>query len=304
LPRVTCALLGLGLCHLVACMNLFTATDPSAVRIAYGPAPSQFGELRLPATTNGPGNLRYPIAVLLHGGCWRTQYDLDYLRPLAQKLTRFGFVTWTLEYRRLGEPGGGWPGTLRDVATGMDRLRELSRRYPLDLQRIAVVGHSAGGQLALWLAGRSALTSDSELYQDHPVLPSAVIGLAPIVDMASFARGSGSCNAAVAELLGGSLWRYPKRYRDAGPPVAAGINVYLLHGMDDHIVPSEPSRLYIEARQRWGLQGLLQLEPGIDHFDIVDSEAPAWAIFADVLQQWLTGTFKQDGDDSEQVHRQ
>jgi acetyl esterase/lipase len=107
-----------------------------AQRFSYGSDPSQFGELRLPQT-KGP----YPVVVVIHGGCWYSEYDLSYLENFNARLTRLGVATWSLEYRRIGNPGGGWPGTFTDVSRGRDYLRVLARSHPLDLKRVIVIGH-------------------------------------------------------------------------------------------------------------------------------------------------------------------
>jgi acetyl esterase/lipase len=230
---------------------------------------------------------RYPVAVLLHGGCWQLPYDLDYLQPLATQLTRLGFATWNLEYRRLGETGGGWPGTFQDVAAGMDYLRVLADRYPLDIHNVIVIGHSAGGQLALWLTSRGTASSESELYRADPLLPSAVIGLAPITDVIQYARGGGKCNSAAATLLGGSPLRFAERYRALTVAVPADTRVYLLHGSEDRIVPIEASRAFVNARIQTGRHALLKLEPDIDHFDIVDPMAASWSTLGSILAECL-----------------
>jgi len=123
---------------------------PANARIAYGSAPTQFGELWVPP---GPGP--HPVAVVIHGGCWSAEYGEAHIRPVCAALARAGVAAWCLEYRRVGDEGGGWPGTFEDVARGADHLRAIAPAHGLDLQRVVAVGHSAGGHLALWLAGRA-----------------------------------------------------------------------------------------------------------------------------------------------------
>src|SRR5215472_590357 len=123
-------------------------------RFAYGPDPVQFVELRVPEAA-GP----HPVAIVVHGGFWRNIYGLDYIRPVCDSLTAAGIVTWNLEYRRLGNPGGGWPGTFEDVAAGAEYLRSIAAQFNLDLHRVISIGHSAGGHLALWLASQGKLLS-------------------------------------------------------------------------------------------------------------------------------------------------
>src|SRR5215468_2517834 len=110
---------------------------PADRRIAYGAAQSQFGELRLPSG-EGP----HPLAIALHGGFWRARYDLAYFGHVCAALTARGIATWSVEYRRIGEAGGGWPGTFLDVARAADCVRELSPTFNLDLGRVFSIGHS------------------------------------------------------------------------------------------------------------------------------------------------------------------
>jgi acetyl esterase/lipase len=112
---------------------------PADYRIAYGDDPNQFGQLRLPKEED-----QVPVVIVIHGGCWLSQYDLHHISPLASEITKMGLATWSLEYRRVGNEGGGWPGTFKDIAAGADYLRKLARDFPLDLSRVVTIGHSAG----------------------------------------------------------------------------------------------------------------------------------------------------------------
>ena len=166
---------------------------PADHRIAYGDDSQQFGELRLPKGA-GP----FPVVVLVHGGCWRADYDLAHVGPLAGALTSRGFATWTLEYRRLGNQGGGWPGTFEDVIASADHLATLAAQYELDLSRTIAIGHSAGGHLAFWLAARKKLLAGA-------------ISLAGVLDLRR-AWELQLSNTVVVELLGGTPEEVPDRY--------------------------------------------------------------------------------------------
>lgn len=223
------------------------APPASGQRIAYGRAPSQFGDLRVP---EGPGP--HPVLVMLHGGCWLRGVGLDTLSHLADALTReAGVATWNLEYRRLGELGGGWPGTLLDAALGTDHLRTVAAGHRLDLTRVASLGHGSGGQLALWLASRERLTPASALYRSQPLALRGTVGLSPITDLETFADAPGSCNAAVDDLLGGSARQHLGRYTQASPRalLPLGVPQWLIHGVLDTVVDVRSAQRYAaEAR--------------------------------------------------------
>src|ERR1051325_4172943 len=157
---------------------------PAGERITYGKAPQQFGELRVP-TGAGP----FPVMIVIHGGCWQNEFDYIYMTRLAGWLTEHGVAAWTIEYRRLGDAGGGWPGTFLDVADGTDALRGMAEKAHLDLKRIYATGHSAGGHLGLWLASRGKLLKSSELYRENPVAIQGVLGLAAITNLEKYRIG-------------------------------------------------------------------------------------------------------------------
>ncbi|HEV2149605.1 MAG TPA: alpha/beta hydrolase [Longimicrobiaceae bacterium] len=253
-------------------------------RIAYGADPLQFGELRLP---EGPGP--HPVAVFIHGGCWRSQFDVRHVASASAALARAGVAVWTLEYRRIGDPGGGWPGTFQDVARGTDHLRELARRYPLDLDRVVLVGHSAGGHLALWLAARRNVPSSSPLVSGDPLPVRGVVPLAGITDLRAYGAAPGSCNAAVPLLLGGSPAEVPDRYAQASPAelLPLGVPQRLLHGALDAIVPVEQSREFAERASARGDDARLVLVEGAGHFDLVAPFSPAWARVEEAVRSLL-----------------
>ncbi|CAN5737710.1 alpha/beta hydrolase [soil metagenome] len=223
---------------------------PPGERIAYGDAPQQFGELRLP---EGAGPHR--VFVVIHGGCWLAEYDLTYITRLSAWLTEQGYATWTIEYRRLGDEGGGWPGTFRDVAAATDALRKIAETHPLNLEQVFTTGHSAGGQLALWLASRSRLAEGSELFVKEPMAIRAVLGLAAITDLASYRIGAPkSCNASVEPLLGGTPEEVPERYAQTSPleRLPLGVPQVFIHGEQDPTVPIAAVRAYAAAAEKAG----------------------------------------------------
>ncbi len=221
--------------------------------IPYGADPLQYGELRLPAT-GGP----HPIAIVLHGGFWRARYNLEYMRPFCEALTAAGIATWNLEYRRIGNPGGGWPGTLDDAATGAEHVTSLSLQFDLDLSHVVAVGHSAGAHLAFWLAGGTRILT-------------AAISLAGVLDLRR-AWELQLSNNVVTDFLGGSPDELPERYDSASPIERLPLRIpqKVFHGTADTNVPFEISERYVEAAHLWNDDVELILFQDGNHFDLID----------------------------------
>lgn len=237
--------------------------EPTTIRIPYGDAPQQFGDLSVPGTGIAP------LVVLVHGGFWRNPFDLSLMEPLAADLVERGYAVWNLEYRRLGDDGGGWPGTLADVAAGIDALAASAAEHNVDLDAIAFVGHSAGGHLALWAAGRAQLPTDAP--GANPVVtPAIAIGQGAVVDLIGGDAG-GLGRGAVAELLGGAPAEVADRYDWATPRLTAGPSIVSVVGLLDDIVPAAFS---VDPAQP-GTVELVEIE-GADHFDLIDPGHAAW----------------------------
>lgn len=237
---------------------------------AYGPHPSQQGDLYLPD--------HQPLGVicLLHGGFWRMPYGREELAPLAQSLCNDGFIVWNLEYRRVGDDGG-WPNTFLDVATGVDHLVNLN--VPLD--RLIIAGHSAGGHLALWSAKRNGFPG-IEAPRTHPKL---IIGLAPIADLI---RGDalGVGNGAVRSLMG-SIPVHEKTncYNLASPQerLPLGVPQIIIHGEQDDFVPIALSEHYVEAAQAAGDDIRLIRLAKTGHMEFLDPENEAARLMRSLL---------------------
>jgi acetyl esterase/lipase len=247
---------------------------PADARLHYGSDRLQFGDLRIP---QGPGP--HPSAIVIHGGFWRAKYNLEHAGHLCAALTRAGIATWSLEYRRIGNPGGGWPGTFKDVAMGADYLRNIAGGRNLDLGKVISVGHSAGGHLALWLAARRRIPRGDVLASDNPVFLRGVITLAGVVDLRrgwELRLGDG----AVQELMGGPPDKFAERYRTASPIelVPLGVTVRLLHGTEDAVVPIEISNGYQKAANRARDNARLVVLPGADHFGVIDPRSKDWPL--------------------------
>jgi acetyl esterase/lipase len=236
-------------------------------RVHYGDDRFQFGDLQLPRG-DGP----HPVVIVIHGGFWRSQYGLDHIAPLCPALNAAGWATWNIEYRRVGNPGGGWPGTFLDVASAADYLRELAPKHNLDLKRVVSLGHSAGGHLALWLAGRSRIPAGSELHPAKPLSLHGAVSLTGVVDLRqghAMALGTG----AVRALVGGTPESHSNRYTAGSPAdlLPLGVKQILIHGKVDPIVPIDISRSYRKAAMAKGDQvDLIELEGG--HFELVSPE--------------------------------
>jgi acetyl esterase/lipase len=245
---------------------------PADARIAYGPGPQQFGELWVPRGT-GP----HPVAVVIHGGCWSAEYGEGHIRPVCAALAQAGVAAWCLEYRRVGDKGGGWPGTFEDVGRGAEHLREIAPSHGLDLTRVVAVGHSAGGHLALWLAARARLPAADPLRGKPPLPLRGVVGLAPIPDLAR-AASDHVCGDAVPSLLGGLPEAQSARYSAASPIalVPLGVPQTIVHGREDRIVPIRLSERYVAAAGEKGDTVRLVVVEGAGHFDLIAPISKAW----------------------------
>lgn len=248
-------------------------SDITAQRYSYGPDPSQWAELYLPS-----GPLRAGVAVVIHGGYWRSRYSADLGAPLAADLARHGVAAWNLEYRRLGN-GGGWPATFADIAQGIDALAVAAAEHGLDLGSVVVLGHSAGGQLGAWAAGRSAF-------------PPGAVGARPTVEVAGVVSQSGLLNLSQAQQLGLSGNAVAKlvgenvALADPLSAVPLPVPVVAVHAKHDGDVPASQSESYVAAAVAAGADARLVWVPG-DHMDLIDVGSESYATCRDLVLRLL-----------------
>jgi acetyl esterase/lipase len=248
---------------------------PADHRVAYGQNEFQFGDLRLPK-----GEGRRPVAIIIHGGCWMSEYGLSYMGHLSGALAEAGVATWSVEYRRIGNQGGGWPGTFEDVARAADHLRAIAKTYPLDLDQVVAVGHSAGGHLALWLAARKLLPKDSPVYSPDPLPLRGVVSLAGITDLR---RSGTACDANVTQLMGGPANDKAAIYGQASPIelLPLGIPSAIVQGSTDSIIPLAMAQDYADAAKKKGDDAKLVVIEKAGHFEVVDPKSFAWEAVRD-----------------------
>ena len=244
---------------------------PADLRLPYGRDPLQFGDLRLPA---GPGP--HPCVVVVHGGFWRARYDLEHVGHLCRALAAAGLATWNVEYRRVGNARGGWPGTFRDVARAAAHLFATALDHRLAPDRISVLGHSAGGHLALWLAGLRAVPADSPVWA-APLPFRAAVSLAGVLDLRR-AWALGLSGGAVQGVLGGGPDEVADRYAAASPVelLPLGVRQLLVHGAADAAVPVEIGETYHGVATARGDDATLLVLPDTGHFELIDPEARVW----------------------------
>lgn len=251
--------------------------------IAYGEHPDQTGVLYLPdgrAPSSG-----WPVAVVIHGGSWQQMYRRDLTAPAAADLSRRGIAGWNIEFRRVGGDGG-WPMTFEDVASAIDHVADI--QAPLDLARLAVVGHSAGGLLALWALARQ----EGDPGGAPRVEPVAGCALAPIADLRPL-REAG-IDHPLSALLGGKATEVPERWLAVDPVqrVGHGVPVVIGHGQDDESVPLDQSRAYRDAAQAAGDFVELIVQRG-DHMAVAHPGLTAWqrpaARLAEMLEVSASG---------------
>jgi acetyl esterase/lipase len=255
--------------------------EPTA-HIAYGSAPSQYAELFKPAG-NGP----FPVVVLVHGGCWQTEYDgIKQFRNMSGALAAEGIAVWNVEYRRVDESGGGFPGTQEDMIAALDALVANAKTHQLDLGRLAAVGHSAGGYMVQWAAGRARIPSTSPLYRAQPLALHHVVSLGGINDLRAW---TGICGFEVSKLTGTPSAVRADVFGDTNPAelIPNGSHTVLITGELDQQVPKETAFKFAAKAKAAGDPAEVIVLPGASHFDEAAATSPSWKTTLSVIKGQL-----------------
>lgn len=245
------------------------------VSLRYGPLVDHVIDVRLPPA-DGPR----PLVVVVHGGFWRTTYDRMHAGPQSEALADAGYVVATVEYRRVGAHGGGWPETFDDVAQLSDHAPALvAAAIGSDVrpETTILMGHSAGAHLALWAAARHRLPTSSRWHRAAPLAVNGVVSLAGLSDLAR-ADELGLGADATRALLGGSAKAQRERYGLTSPAelLPCGVPTTLVHGARDTVVPIELSRDFVRRAAAAGDRAELVELPHAGHYELIDPLSSAW----------------------------
>jgi acetyl esterase/lipase len=258
--------------------------EPSA-HIAYGAAPSQYAELFLPKG-EGP----FPVALLVHGGCWTVEFGgIRQMRNMAGALAASGIAVWNVEYRRV-EEGGDYPGMYLDMEAAIARLAAEAPHYRLDTRRIVAIGHSAGGQLVQWIAGRDRLPVTSPLYQRDFLPIRQIVSLGGLADLRHEKDLiKSSCDRDVVELTGEPGPERADVYADtnAAELMPNGSTTVLINGQLDRVSPPRTASAYAERARQAGDRAETLVLPDASHYDEVAATSPSWKLVLPVIQKAL-----------------
>lgn len=255
---------------------------PPQLRASYGADSLQFGELRLP-----PGAGPFPLAIVIHGGCWTKGFaTLKNTAAVASALLDDGIATWNIEYRQMGDPGAGWPNTFLDVGAGVDYARALAAKYPLDLSRVVIVGHSSGAHLALWAAGRPHLVGNSAVRGQNPLAVRSAVAIDGPGDLASLVGPDADIcgKPVIAPLMGGTPSVVPERYHEgsAKEMLPLGVRQYLISAA---VLSATDAHAYEAAALAAGDSATVSIVIGGGHFGVIAPGTPFWAPVHEVIRR-------------------
>ena len=265
--------------RLLTWSDLTSRPRPKAdATIAYGGEEFQKGDLWIPKASNRTRRPP-PVIVMIHGGCWTTAIaDRTLMDWVADDLRHDGIAVWNIDYRGVDRAGGGYPGTFADAAAAADRLPAIARRYRLDASRVVVIGHSAGGHLALWLAGRHRLPKASPLRTARPLRIDTAISLGGLPDLEATAASpdNGCGTEVVGQLVGATR---ADRYADTSVPrlLPLGTRQLLVNGREDRIIPYRLATDYVARARAAGDTVALHTVADTGHVELVTPGTPAWA---------------------------
>ena len=244
--------------------------------IGYGLDPLQKVDVWLPT-----GRGKHPVVLMVHGGCWTTSIaDRSLMNWIADDLRKEGIAVWNIDYRGVDRPGGGYPGTFLDAGAAADALRAHAAEYRLDTKRIVAVGHSAGGHLALWLAGRARIVSTSPLHAPHPLKIAHVVSLGGLPDLeATAASPDNGCGVEVIAQLVGKPGARDDIYADTSVPrlLPLGVPQDLVNGREDRIIPLRLGTGYVAQARAKGDRTTLHVTERTGHVELIAPESAAWA---------------------------
>ena len=270
--------------------DLLARPKPQPTRtVFYGDDPNQVADLWLPS---GPG--QHPAVVMIHGGCWQASIaNRTIMNYAAEDLRKRGFAVWNIEYRAVDQPGGGYPGTFRDVGAAMDRLAIEAPHDNISMKKVVVVGHSAGGHLALWAAARYKLPPWSPL---HWAVPQAVVGVVDIAGIPNLKTDTETaCGPDVLKKLAGPPSKARRDvYADTSPAalLPLGVPQVVIHGAQDSTVPPAIGQAYVQAARAAGDKVAFHSPPG-GHVEEITPGTPAWDDAVASIRALLRGAAPQ-----------
>lgn len=251
--------------------------------LAYGEAPSHIGDLFMPEG-DGP----FPVAMIIHGGFWRDGYYRDSTHGIAADLAKRGIVAWNIEYRRVGPSGGGYPESHQDVLYALNYLKVLEKEHSLDLSRVAVVGHSAGGYLSVWAS--SIPVGELEGVMPKPQVPVTLsISLAGVSDLDEAHKSGGGERAATHFLKSAAGDEALRKQLSVGYlQYSPETKLILVHGTNDDYVPVELSEYTLELlHTRNDVAADIMVFPGSGHNEFVDPQSKEWQQVATLIENGL-----------------